>query len=233
MSKENNQGNINMNNIYKILITVCLISLSNKGYSQDSKWKIRVQGNLLRNTVTWTEWYAIEEPEEFACNGVEGTSLGMQLAVEYSITKRIGVEGSMSFIPTRLHAEVHWTSRNQFAIPNERIDFFPIWIGINFSLPQNRSWQLYLGPIVGMGIFGERDVRPEFGRARHFKGKNDLLYGGQLGIKYIPDSSNWRGVLTMQYIRTTFEAAELETGDFRQNLKMYPVILGLGVEYSL
>ena len=219
--------------VYSAIFLALIVINPARIYAQDSKWHIKIQGNLLRNTVTWTEWYAIEEPEEFACNGVEGSSLGLRMAVEYSITKMISVEGSMSFIPTQLHAEVHWTSRNQFAVPNERIDFFPIWLGINFSLTQNRSWNLYLGPIVGIGIFGERDVRPEFGRARHFKGENDVLYGGQLGIKYIPDSSHWRGVLTIHYIRTTFEASELETGDLKQNLKMYPLILGLGVEYLL
>jgi hypothetical protein len=200
-------------------------------YAQDSKWQIRISGNLLRNTITWTEWYEIEEPDEFACNGVEGTSPGIQLAVEYAVSKRIGIEGSLSCIPTRLHAEVHWTSKNQFAVPKENLNFFPSWIGINFSLLQSRSWHIYSGLLAGIGIFGERDVRPEFGRARHFKGKNDLLYGGQLGIRYIPDSSHWRGLLTLQYIRTNFEAAELETGAYKQNLKMYPVILGLGVEY--
>ncbi|MBN2399145.1 MAG: hypothetical protein JXI33_02260 [Candidatus Aminicenantes bacterium] len=202
--------------------------------AMDSKWSLTASGIIQGNGGKWVHWYTINAStldSESAANGTQGISAGLQFGLECKLANWFGLEGVVSCIPTRLFAEVHWTSRNLFAQPKENLLFFPARIAANFYFGPRGRWNLFAGPQVGIGLFGETDVRPEFGRARHFNGKNRLLLGGHVGTDYGLSPGHWSLWACLQYMRAVYEVSELDTGDLRQELYLNAIQFGLGVRY--
>ena len=222
-------------NVTAMAVFALILILAAAGLNaRDSKWRLKVSGVIQKDAGAWINWYTINVGTldgESAANGTQGLSAGLQLGLECKLAERFGLEGVISYIPTRLHAEVHRTARDLFAKPKESILFYPARIAANFYFGPRGKWNLFAGPQVGIGFFGEADVRPEFGRARHFNGLNRLLLGGHIGADYKPSPGNWSFWGSLQYMRAVYEVSELETGDLRQDLYLNAVQLGLGVSF--
>ncbi len=201
--------------------------------AQGSPWQVRIEGVIMVNTVERVAWYDSASPEEFACNAIEGPSPGVRFSVRYAVTERLDALASAGVVRASLHAEVHRTSLNQFAKPKEALTYLPLSVGVRWSLLRTPSWDLHLGPDLGLGIFGRREVVPEFGRARLFSGKNALLLGAQAGADYAPGDSGVRVFLSLEYFTTTFQVQELDTGLLAQELKLRPFTFGLGLAFPL
>jgi len=202
--------------------------------SGNPRWSVRVSSVVSRNTGAWVNWYTIDPTgvnSESASNGTQGADLGLDAVLEYGVTPRLGIGVAFEYVPTRLHAEVHWTGRGQFAKPKVRVPFVPLRATASFDLVQTDAWQVPVGLQIGTALLGSADVIPEFGRARRFEGQRGLLVGGHATVVRSLGRGSWRLVATAQYLRTAgFDVSELDTGALPQHMAFTPLSFQLGLE---
>jgi hypothetical protein len=220
-----------------VLVLLLTLSLSTVESlcAQKSGWSIKMYG-LAQWAPNKSNWYTIGEgySGESAANGVEkGASFGLECGLEYRVVERLGIEASIGYIPTNIHGGTHQTWRGIFSEPTGRISFIPLHLAVNLYLLQDEKWKIALGPLAGVGIIGELDLRPSVGRARHFNGRKDLLFGGQFVVSRAVTSGGWSVLASLKYMSTSYEVSEIGTGALKQELPMRPLSLRLGVAYSL
>lgn len=198
------------------------------------RWSVRVSGVVSRNTGAWVNWYTLDPAgvnSESASNGTQGADFGLDAVLEYRAAQRLGLGLAVGYVPTRLHAEVHWTGRGQFARPKRRVPFVPLRARASLALVRTASWDVPLGIQVGTAVLGSADVVPEFGRARRFEGQGGLVLGGHAGVARSLAGGRWWLAATVQYLRTGgFDVSELHTGALPQHIAFTPFSFHLGLE---
>ncbi len=198
------------------------------------RWSVRVSGVVSRNTGPRVNWYTLDAAgvnSESAANGTQGADFGLDAVLEYRAARRLGLGLAVGHVPTRLHAEVHWTGRGQFARPRVRVPFVPLRARASFALVRTDSWDVPLGVQVGTAVLGSADVVPEFGRARRFEGRGGLVLGGHAGVARSLAGGRWCLTATAQYLRTEgFDVSELHTGALPQHIAFTPLAFHLGLE---
>ena len=223
---------------YSIIIAVITLSsifCQVNASPQDLKWNFKLTGLAQHNTVPLTNWYTIDPSSyynESAANGLDGLSFGLDIGLEYMVSKRIGIEGSISYIPTKIQGGTHYTTREIFSEPTGFITFLSVKIIANFYLKKSEKHNISIAPIIGKGFIGELDLYPAIGKSRHFNGKNDFLYGGQISFNHKFSGSRWSLLTSLRYMKTTYEVSEIETGDLRMDLPMALLSLQFGTSYS-
>lgn len=217
--------------VITVLFLVCLVNVN----AQEKKWNLKLSGVMQQSTEPRESWYLINPGTidgEAGVNGLQGISFGMDIGLEYLVSKRIGIEGSISYIPTRMHGGTHITQQEIFSEPTGFITFLPLKIIANYYLKKSEKWNISMGPMIGIGFMGEIDLIPDVGRPHHFNGKNGILYGGQICFDRKLSGSKWSILATLRYMNTSYEVSEVGTGDLRMDRTMAPISLQFGTAYS-
>ena len=207
-----------------------------------SSWSFSISGLIQTGGDDWILWY-----ESFgsgsnvldnrsACNGVQGFSLGVDVASEYRITSRLALGVAVRYIPTKLHAEVHYpvTYKSILEVekPDARISYIPVRLTAGYDLFRGERWSIHTGVQCGVGIFGTTDVRSNVGKSRRFYGDGSLVLGCQVGVTHAL-TKGLAATSFLQYQKTSFRVEELGTGDLKQTYDFRPLSLSLGLQYTL
>ena len=205
----------------------------------ESRWTVQVSGVIQGNLERFRNWYTVPPTNsptigwESAVNGIRESSVGVDVAAERRATKRLGLGIAVGFIPTKLEASVHRSTENGIvmAMPEASIAYVPVRLTADYDILHLARWSIRGGGYVGMAVVGTTDVRPEFGRARHFPRGSHPLYGAQAGVVYSNPNGWGFGVLVHRSV-SSFRVAELSTGNLAQTVDLHTWSLLLGVRRS-
>jgi hypothetical protein len=206
-----------------------------------SSWSIRLSGAIQHGGDDWVFWYedtgssATIYDDHLGLNGVQGASYGIDISLEHRIAKRMALALCAGYIPTRLHAEVHYPVPDQSILeveaPKARMPYCPVRLSMSYDLVRKRSWRLYAGLQGGVGLYRSTDVHLNVGRSRRFYGKGSMLVGGQVGAD-LSIANGFSITSILQYQRTSFHVEELYTGDLKQTNHFKPLSLSTGLQYT-
>jgi len=202
----------------------------------DPSWLIHVSGRIQGNTGNYQNWYRVPPTVpphigwESAVNGLRSPGVGLDVACEYRIASRVGLGVAVSFVSTPLEATVHRGSATGIVIadPEPSILFAPLRVTARCDLLRGSRWRLGAGGQAGVGIYNPTDAVPEFGRARHFEGSYNALFGARVGMLFT-GSKGWGATFELQHLRSSLELSELDTGELPQSLthESFSVIIGV------
>jgi outer membrane receptor for Fe3+-dicitrate len=207
-----------------------------------SSWSIRLSGLVQTGGDNWDHWYDSQGSspslydDHLGANGVQGFSMGIDIAVEYRITNQFALGVAVGYIPTQLCSEVHYYVPNKSILevekPDARMPYFPVRLTAGYDLFRGELWSIQLGVQCGVALFSSTDVHLNVGKSRRFYGDRNLVMGCQVGTTYIV-SKGLAVTSFLQYQSTSFKIEELGTGDLQQTFYFKPVSLLLGLQYTL
>jgi hypothetical protein len=217
------------------LVLVCW-SGSAAAQPADPSWLIQVSGSIQKSSDNYQNWYSVPPtipPHvgwESAVNGFRSPGVGLDVACEYRIASRIGLGGAVSLVSTPLEATVHRGTATGIVIadPEPSVLFAPLRVTASYDLLHGSRWRLRAGGQAGVGIYNPTDAVPEFGRARHFEGSYNALFGAHVGMLFT-GSKGWGATFGLQYLRSSVEVSELDTGELPQSLTHESFSLIIGV----
>jgi hypothetical protein len=94
-----------------------------------------------------------------------------------------------------------------------------VTLGLNVHLLPRRSFDLYLGPLVGQALHEDVSFPPEV-MSGPVKVKDGSVYGAVLGLDLPLGKGRWRGSMAIRALRTTVKLDRVPRV-FR--LKLFPV----------
>jgi hypothetical protein len=157
-----------------------------------SSWSIRISGLVQTGGDDWNLWYesqgssSTRYDDNLGMNGVQGFSIGIDVAVEYRITDRFALGVAVGYIPTKLHSEVHYPVPNKSILevekPDARMPYIPVRLTAGYDLCRWERWSILTGVQCGVGIFRTTDVHLNVGKSRRFYGDGSLVLGCQVGV---------------------------------------------------
>jgi len=206
--------------------------LSKPGHSN---WSVRISGLLQFNSDSWELWYeeGADTPDYsddfIANNGVQGKSLGLEIALTRRLGERFGLGLAVGCIPTRLHAEIHHLPTIE--APKANIAYCPVRFSFFYDILRWSDWRMQFGLQGGLAFFGDKDVVSLIGKSRHFYGGISPMFGLETAVTYAPRQGlGFSAVLSKQF--THFHAEELHTGNLPQQISFSPFALSVGILYE-
>jgi outer membrane protein W len=147
-------------------------------------------------------------------------ALGFQAGFEYLLTDWIGVEPTMTYSKS----DVNVTEDGVPDLELGEIGLLTLAANLNFHILRETRLDLYLGPTIGYGIWGdlETDLFPQ-----DFKADDKFVYGINVGLDVPFGESGWGFAGALNYL-----AADLTLEGSSDDIGFDPVQLKVGVVYK-
>lgn len=171
-----------------MIAVVALLVVVPEAHAAGPRFVLRGGAAWISATGTWTGDLLLTEGLSVAKLKADGT-IGPQLSLECVLTPLIGGEVSVLQGSQEIKGSGPGFPRAMFGRVTER----PILLGVNFHVTRNRTFDIYLGPVIGWVVWG--DLTPSAVAQQEvtigaISMHDDLAWGVNAGVD-VPFAKHW------------------------------------------
>lgn len=131
--------------------------------------------------------------------------VGGGAGLEYHFNPRIGLEGSLLYVP--LESELFFDLDDEWESAEDDVEMLAFLIGPNFHLTPDKKVDFYIGLFVGAVDLGSTSYRV-LGETQNRSFDADTVFGAQLGLDIPFGKGDWAVHLGVRYMDMTVETRE-------------------------
>ena len=219
----------------KIFIFIWFLIITNSvifSFPKNNLWTTKLSVAVMKPLFENDQWFVTEDGYHIHPR-TEDFTPGLFLGLERTITDRLGLEISALYglPPATLGVIDQFSSIGREYLGTERYNFLTLMLSPNLYLINENILNIYLSPIIGYAISGEKVLTPSFGPPIMWIKNSKPIYGAKAGIKIktiIPNLSISSEVFMLSM---TAELESIQTAHVLEK-KIGPIGLLLGISYS-
>ena len=219
----------------RLLIFICVLIISNASLIASPKnnlWNTKVSIATMKPFFENDQWFVTEDGFHLHPR-TEDFTPGIYIGFERILTRRIGIEiGALcGFPPATLGVIDQFSPTGREYLGTERYKFLTFLLSPNLYLVNDSIINLYISPIIGYVLSGEKVMTPSFGPSVTWTKNNEPIYGAKVGVvvnTIIPRISVNAEIFTLSM------NVKLESIETVQELDKYlgPLGLLIGISFS-
>lgn len=196
---------------------------------------IRLAVNRFEPTGDTYSWFNPDEPIPGATSQIDTTpehSPGWAIEYERRIGGRWGLGVSLASTEAEMDIR-HYVAVRYPPHYQGDLTMIPLTLGPLFHLYENRTLDLYCGPLLGYVFFGDLQTE-DFGRgANSYAVRDDWTFGATAGLDVLLGKTNWLLTTSVRYLEISSALDEpFRNLDMNENIDIDPIVFQIGLGYT-
>lgn len=187
-----------------------------------SRWTLKAGFALVDTSAP----FAIDKPSGGQVHAGGNAELGVNIAVEYRLSDRIGLELATVYAKS---PDVDDTVNGNNDEIGEGPSFFPLVAGANIHLVNSDSVDVYVGPRIAFVQFGDFDLNID-GQNTAFDVDDEFAWGATAGINYQIGEGHWSLLAEVTYLDVDMEITQRGSNNSYES-GFDPLVVNLGASY--
>ena len=197
--------------------------LASASHADDTpKWQLK-SGLMI---VDSSDPFSVDKPSGGKVHAGGNAEIGTMVALEYRLTKRIGLEIGTAYAET---PEINDDANSNGDSIGEGPGFLPVYAGANFYIMDSQHLDVYVGPRLAFVNFGDFNLDID-GQDTKFEVDSEFAWGATAGIDYQFGKGRWSVTAEATYLNVDMEISNKTTGTVSSN-EFDPLMVTLGATF--